>query len=200
MNIRLIPYHWTRHFSVGLFIAGVATISWWLVINLFVFVFPRVAPAERGDPSIVLDQFYEGVFLMVVLSISVGVPAIFAEGILRHQAPLWVAAKMLVAGLLGGLLTGAGVFLFDFALFKVGKTFGDEILGGSATAGLRYKIMAWIICGVATGFAVYAARMGWFLVLKLRERFEEKIPKFIKLPHEYVVVPSAFNHLVGGGI
>ena len=201
MNIRLIPFHWTRHFSVGLFIAGVATICWWLVINRCVVIFPLVTPAERDASSIVLDQFYEGLFLMVVLSISVGVPAIFAEGVLRQQAPLWVAAKMLVAGLLGALLTAGFVFLIDYGMYWVGsqaENNAEPIFGGSATAGLRYKVWSWVTCGLATGFAVYASRTGWFVALKLRDRFEEKIPKFIKLPHEYVVLPSAFNHLMGG--
>ena len=119
---------------------------------------------------------------------------------MRQQAPLWVAAKMLVAGLLGALLTAGFVFLIDYGMYWVGsqaENNAEPIFGGSATAGLRYKVWSWVTCGLATGFAVYASRTGWFVALKL-DRFEEKIPKFIKLPHEYVVLPSAFNHLMGG--
>jgi len=42
------------------------------------------------------------------------------------------------------------------------------------------------------------ARLGWFLLLKLQNRFRAKIPKFIVLPDQTETRPSFYNHIVGG--
>jgi len=201
MNIRLIPYHWTRHLSVGLFVAGIATVMWWLVLNLFVVVFPMLVPDDPTVNSLVLDQFYEGLFLMLMLSLAIAPSAILAEGILRRHAAQWILFKMFLAGFLGFLFTALSVFLLDYILFSLGTSWENSpepILGGPATAGMRYKVGAWVLTGISSGFAVYFSRITWFLIMKLRDRFQAKIPKFIKLPQEYVVLPSYFNHAFGG--
>ena len=55
---------------------------------------------------------------------------------------------------------------------------GIPIFGGSATSALRYRLPAWVITGVMTGFGVYLGRLIWFLALRLRERFESGSPRF----------------------
>lgn len=192
MNIRLIPFTWVRHVSIGLYVAGVATVVWWVCLN-WIALMPN---------AFVVDQFYEGTFLMVMLSLAIGPSTIFAEGILRRRAPQWVAAQVLLVAVLGAALTGLFVFLTDYIWYQYGlfrePAVTEPSVGGSATAGLTYKLAAWVICGGATGLSVYASRLSWFLTLKLRDRFAEKIPKFINLPNQYEVLPSFYNHVFGG--
>lgn len=191
MNIRLIPFTWIRHVSIGLFVGGAAVISWWICVN-WLTLMPR---------SLVVQQFYEGMFLMSMLALAIAPTTILAEGMLRRRAPQWVAAQVVIAGVVALLFTAGLVFAWDYILVLVGNAregVDEPSLGGSATAGLSYRLAGWVICGAVSGMAVYVARLAWFLALKLRGRFEEKIPKFIKLPNEFDVLPKVFDHLFGG--
>ena len=192
MNIRLIPFTWIRHVSIGLFVGGTAIMAWWICVN-WISLMPS---------SLVVQQFYEGALFDVHARVGDCTHDDSRRGhVAPKSAPMDFGPSVDRGALRCPLFTALFVFGWDTVLATIGaqKELVDEpSLGGSATAGLTYRLAGWVICGVASGFAVYASRLSWFLALKLRSRFEEKIPKFIALPHEYGVLPKAFDHLFGG--
>ena len=195
MNIRLIPYNWIRHFSVGLFCAGLATIAWWVVLHWLVLM---------GGQGTIWKQFYEGVVILTVLAVTIGCGTVAAESILRRRPVPWMMLLVFVAGLCTFLCTGLGVYLVDLSTFMLGQsmegTLENPVMGGPATLALRYKILDWIVVGIGAALGALTARLLWHLILKLRARFEEKIPSFIALPDEHSKMSWLlfYNHIVGG--
>ena len=75
MNIYLIPYNFSRHLVVSLFVGGAALIAWWMALTLIV-----VGGPIAWDMGLWWSQSTEGFFILGGVGGAVSFASVFAEG------------------------------------------------------------------------------------------------------------------------
>jgi len=185
VNIYLIPYTHMRHAVMGLVLAAVGLVAWWVALAVILQGGPLLYHtaglwwSQRVDTTL-----YLGTLLCAVCSASV-----FLEGALRRQGMGW---RVLWSGLaaavaLLGWWAVIGLFGLVLPLFT-GEAF-DMLLADAAFVSLRVRIVAWVAAGVFSGLGPFVAR-------RAQARFDPALSPLGWVPW----AASLFSHVGGGAV
>ena len=147
MNIFLVPHTWARHIAVALVVGGAALLNWFLFMHWIVWAGPTLQHYGLL-PSIGA----EGTWFLTTTAATIAGASLLAEHSLRRSS-LWKRVTLPLAG---------AAFTFLIAMLGVGVTTfimrhiftGSELrplVSDPSLVSLRYRLLTWAFCGVASG-------------------------------------------------
>ncbi|MFT4621755.1 MAG: hypothetical protein ACI8PZ_000407 [Myxococcota bacterium] len=153
MNIYLIPYNWSRHVVVSLFLGAAALLTWWINLVLVVVVGPWMHASGMW-----WSQGFEGGLFVASLAGTVAAGSLLAEGMIRRRRLRW---QIFYVGLAGGLaFFGTVIFISLYGLIVpyLGSERVRPLLEDPSLVTLRYRIIVWAWAGVLSGVGPFLAR------------------------------------------
>jgi hypothetical protein len=154
MNINMMPYHWSRHLTIGLATGAATLVWWWVFLTLDVMAMPKI--------HLLLRQQFEGAWLLAGVAGAATFVSLYGESTLRREAIHWRVIWSVPAAFVAWLLTMIWVGLFEFItdLMHVKEVFGWETLAGDyGLVSIRYRLACWLGAGFIAGLCPLAVRV-----------------------------------------
>lgn len=154
MNINMMPYHWSRHLTVGLATAAATLLWWWLFLCVDLLVMPKI--------NLLLRAQFEGAWLLGGVAAAATFMSLYAEGTLRREGVHWRLIWAIPAAFAAWLLTLIWVGLFEVItdFMNAKEFFGWETLSGDfGLVSIRYRLACWLGAGFVAGLCPLAVRV-----------------------------------------
>lgn len=154
MNIFLVPHTWARHIAVALVVGGAALLNWYAFLHLIVWAGPTLE-GWGLLPSIGT----EGTLFLASTAAVIAGTSLLAEHSLR-RSPLWKRAALPAAAAAMTLimaLMGIGVTTFIMRYIVTGSDI-RPLVSDPSLVSLRYRLLTWMFCGVASGMGPLLVR------------------------------------------
>jgi len=160
MNIFLVPHTWARHITAALVVGGAALINWLLFLHWIVWAGPTLQ-----HYGLLPTVGSEGTLFLASTAAVVAGSSLLVEHALRRSVwwkrlllPLAAAALSFLIALMA-----VGVTTFIMRYVVTGSDV-RPIVSDPSLVSLRYRLLTWIMCGIASG-------MGPLLVRKFKGLF-----------------------------
>jgi hypothetical protein len=153
MNIFLVPYTWARHLAVSFVVGSAALLTWWVILQCEIVVFPLIRFGWR--------QGAEGAFLLSITAGVIAFVSVLADMSLRRAAIWWRAGLPVAAGLVSMILAMICCGMSTGAVSLLASKVMQGLANDPSFTSLRYTILMWAGAGIASGTGPLAARIAY---------------------------------------
>ena len=134
MNINMMPYHWSRHLTLGLATAAATLLWWWVFVTIDVVLMPKA--------HLLIRQQFEGAWLLSGFAAAATFVSVYGESTLRREGIHWRLIWSVPTAFVAWLLTMSMSATLSRAFFRASSMHRACWLGLGSTKSLASLFIA----------------------------------------------------------